>query len=1690
MFRKESNIKRIITISLIFCLVFSNTIILFQSTSLAENNEIGKQNTESTLKNINYDAKFVKGEEEKGYECEESIQEENLKLKINLEIKKEGYLKNSKILIESENGLSFEILEQNEEKYKTNGNIIELTNISAGEKVEIILPIKYKQREDIENLNKKINVKLIGTYVNKTGNEDNVYENTILKLIWNTKTEFKLATTLKKYIPYESREKKGVIVETTVKSVIPEKNNFVNKEEIEIEAIKIEGHEIENINITSKTGLADTDWNYNKETGKINIKVQKQSENIKSEEYLITYIFSGQKEIELPFKTTSKMNGTIFMFGTNEESKTEIEQEYEITEKMGDIITIETITPENIKIGNLLANKISQEKTYKLNYDIDIISDISSKDLVEAFEIEDNGEEFENETEKFETNTSYYKSIKIKKENFENILGQEGKIQILNNNQETISEINRNSRIDENENYIINLEKQENKIKIKTSKPIAEGILKITTNKEIIDSEYTIEQLKTFSNINTKYTGNIIYDENIKNEIAKIENKINLEKPETKADISISRNTLSTITEKNEVEMTIKLNNTNENIDLYKNPKFNIIFPEYIENVEITNLAIANAEEIFKIKENNLYINEQGKISLNIELEGTQKQYNSNNLTNGSNIIINANIKLNIYAPSKQEKIILQYSNENASKYQNEVNGIGYSEAEIEYKAPVGVVSINKISNYNKNGSSILSVEQGKVTDKIEIFDEAKISTMDILVMNNKENKTSDIKILGRIPFKGNKDVKTGEDLGTTVDTNIINEISEDMTNKVKSKIYYSENGNATQELEKTENQWKAEVSDFSKIKSYLIIPENYEMNPGEILKYTYQYKIPENLEHNNNIYGSFETTYKNLSEIGTIEESSKPDIVGLTTGIGPQINIKTTTNVKEKAKEYEKVKYTISIENTGSETAENVVVNTNVPAGTTVATYSATNTVEESKGWSLKEDRQLKTTIETINPGETKKIEFFLQMNKLPNIEEYYSNTKGFAKNEDGTYSINVEYTDENGERQYKEEKISGIPEVKIVCESTITAKDLAKEIKTKDSGIIIEKSKIVAEETISSEESIAKVNETIESNIKIRNNSKETMNKIIVTKVLPEGLKYSESYIRGYETDGITIKKINSSNYDSQSRTITWEIEELKPGKTATIIGKLVIGEMKDNIYKDTISSITTVKANEEEYQAGQVDILVGRPNLEINQTSNKTNQYVKVGDEIEYTFNIKNTGATRANNVIFKDNLPKEVKINKLVYKVDGIEVSKVVTQNEDATVYTSILPENELQVKINGKIGDIDNKQKIIENEAEIKSETTEKTNSNKVINVIEKTKQTNQNTSNNNEKQNEKQNNNNNEEIKTKYEITGNVWLDKNKNGSRDSGEEKVSGIEVKLLNSITGEQIEKTVTSQDGEYKFANLENGAYIAIFYYDNSKYALTDYKKQGIEENKNSDAIATIEENRNIATTDIIKINNGSISNIDMGLIEAKIFDLSLNKAITKVTSQTSNGTKTYDFNYTDLAKIDINGKYLNGAKVLVEYTFTVKNEGELEGYAKKIVDYMPKELEFSTELNKNWYKGNDGNLYNDELSNKPISSGKTQEIKLVLTKNMTENNTGIINNQAEIVESYNKAGIADYDSETNNKEQKEDDMSSADLIIGVKTGESLIYISVLIVILIIVILTAIIIKKNKLILKIKLKFGKEE
>ena len=78
-------------------------------------------------------------------------------------------------------------------------------------------------------------------------------------------------------------------------------------------------------------------------------------------------------------------------------------------------------------------------------------------------------------------------------------------------------------------------------------------------------------------------------------------------------------------------------------------------------------------------------------------------------------------------------------------------------------------------------------------------------------------------------------------------------------------------------------------------------------------------------------------------------------------------------------------------------------------------------------------------------------------------------------------------------------------------------------------------------------------------------------------------------------------------------------------------------------------------------------------------------------------------------------------------------------------------------------------------------------------------------------------------------------------------------------------------------------------------------------------------------------------------------------------------------------------------------------------------------------------------------------NTSLENEIINPGESKELKLILTKKVGEDVIDTITNKAEITESYNDQGLLD---ETSNEDQEK---SSANVIVGIKTGGPVTYIT---------------------------------
>ena len=78
-------------------------------------------------------------------------------------------------------------------------------------------------------------------------------------------------------------------------------------------------------------------------------------------------------------------------------------------------------------------------------------------------------------------------------------------------------------------------------------------------------------------------------------------------------------------------------------------------------------------------------------------------------------------------------------------------------------------------------------------------------------------------------------------------------------------------------------------------------------------------------------------------------------------------------------------------------------------------------------------------------------------------------------------------------------------------------------------------------------------------------------------------------------------------------------------------------------------------------------------------------------------------------------------------------------------------------------------------------------------------------------------------------------------------------------------------------------------------------------------------------------------------------------------------------------------------------------------------------------------------------------------------------------------GTYSNLAEIKESYNELGIQDINSKEGNKKEGENDISTASIIISIRTGQSILYITLIISCILIIAVGIVFIKKKVLSVK---------
>lgn len=1710
---KTSLFYKFIIIALIISLTLSN----FFTVAVYATTEILDSQTEETInKNVKFDTYFDEGNGNTHYLiCDVKTQNESMKMNLSVLT---GYLKQAQIEISNPNYNITNIVDTSQKVQKAENNKIELKQIDAGENIELGLKIESAITNSIKlsDISKDSKIILTAIYVDEKGKEIEINKEVVLNISWTSTHETEINSELVKYTNFIKDNKEKVLVQVLTEiGLKPSANKLPIKEtNIDVTIPNLAGVQPEEIKVIAKNtigtngqeeGIAEIPQsNIKTDTvnGIISVKIEnKENEDViwngqGKDQLLFTYIYN-KEDIKTDFtKMVSKINAEITTYSGKDvnKSNSELSVEYDLNTVVGNVISLNlTSDKEEINKGKIYANIDSKEKQYETTYNISVLAEVSYKDIASELKIEDVSTYFVDEKdnqyllENSEELYSYYKTTTISKSNFEKVLGENGEIKIADQNGKVIAIINKTLETDEDGNYVVKYATKYSKLIITTTKPVAEGELVINNEKAISkDLTYTKAQTRKFTNLVSNFQ--ISQKEN--DEYLNLENKlisIPLTETNTNANLILSTDILSTIVNNENVEIKIELDNARENTDLYKNGILKIEFPEYIEDVVINTANILYAEGItakFVTKQI-----ENGKIVIYVELEGTQARFSTGSVTNGTNIILNVDIKTKLLTPSTQDVIKMYYKHDNATSYTkiDEQTKMGYTDTKISFAAPVGMLAVSRISGYEETGKSIISVNQGTVIDKIQMDSTAKNATMELMLINNTGNTCDTVSAIGRIPFEGNKKIGTNEDLKTTVNTNMIQGIVVQGEEAEYAKVYYSSNGEATEDLTDSNNMWTLTPTDFRTIKSYMIVFENYEFKHGETINMFYNFIVPEMIDLNNSLFGTFGASYEKQTEVGTQVENITADTVGLTTGTGPVMEIEHKVSVGETGtiQEGQIIKYTFSLKNAGTSDIENLKIKDLLPEYTTYAEYQEPGALQGTEGKFVYPETKidsetgkqyLEWEIGTVKPEEMVTKEIFVKVNNLPSLFDYYEGNENLMYDEE-TEKYYLVTIDEQANDIIKEE-LTGIPEIKIYNTMILSATDLEQKISKSSENKIEEVHFVVNEKSSIAPSIYLREKEELTYTITVKNNMEEAVKNIQVDKIIPEGIDYLESVATRYNSETGKNEEIGNATYNSETRLMTITLPILDTQETATIKVNVMTSNLISGVYEKTINTSTSVYTDTiSKHITTEVSNTIAKPKLTIEQTDNIGGEYLSEGNRVTFILNLKNEGKISTDIINIESEISDKYEVVEASYVIDGEESTLSIYDNK-LVFKPNLEPDATAILKLTVAAAELPNS--VEEATAESLFTVTGDYIGELKSNVIKKTieQSTEPNKPENDDKPNTDKPNtdqpgdntpdtpNKPEEIKT-YKIKGTAWLDKNSNGERENEEKLFAGIKVTLINAKTGDIIidrttgsaKETITSEVGTYEFDNLVQGEYIVVFYHDSSIYGLSEYEKSGVNTELNSDVILTrLKENGKdveVAVTNTLKITTNSISGIDLGLVINKTADLRLDKYISQITVQNKEGVKTYNYNETTLAKVDIKSKYLAGSVVVVEYAIIVKNEGNLPTYAKQIVDYMPTDFKFNSDLNSNWYAGNDGNLYSTELANTIINPGESKTITLILTKTMTADNTALSNNRAEIYEQYNELGLDDIDSTPNNQAQGEDDMGAANVIISPATGSEITY-----------------------------------
>lgn len=1481
-----------------------------------------------------------------------------------------------------------------------------IDQINAGETKELDFKIVARNDDQfkLDLLNMESKIKLTGTYSNDNKTEEVNKEKTVsvkwnAQELYNMDDETRKATKVleneiitNKTYTIDGEEKR--VVQVKIKSGIKdniypiektqitanllesgkmEEGKFVAENELKAEKVEVVAYSTKATN--GKDGSANFgkteenklgSWEYDSESGKITITVNnsKDENNCVAwaknavDEFVITYIYNEESVKNVnAFRTVVESN--LKLYTDEGEHKKTVRYWVTNTEKAMpielNIQAPESLSKRNIQKGESFAEAWTLNiSNTQIGGDILAVSKIDKLNIADSEDIKP---------------VTHYNATYINKEDFINILGENGEIVILNMaTGEELGKITKESTIENNDKILgISYSENASQIGVQISKPVKAGKLSIASRKtlNISSVEEYVSKIDKIDSLTINAIAGIqkAGEEDFIYSTETISKQISLVSPKSNAELGINlgkdKETLP-VGEENKVDFTVTLHTSKETDKLFNNPTVQIELPEQVKEASIVEntegISNANGLELNGITINNNIIE--------VKLTGNQGEYVDYN-GQDTTITFSANLKTPELQPTTTGDIKLTV-----------VNGEEKIEdsKQVTFSAEKGIILANSISNYNGEEPEILAIKENSKTGLLS-EEKSAIAQVKGTIINNTEKDVENVVVVGNF---------AGE--GSTITPILKEQIA--VENAI---VEYSADG-------QTWEAYNAEKA--STYKNYKITFA--KLTDKSITTFTYKIEIPENLGANK----SMNSTYAIKIE----DKAQKAAAITLETPQKIEIEVSAKA-ISDTVYEEQEITFTVDVTNKSNVTAKNVSIEASLPEELGLVSKPENFDIEAGKTVT----KTITSKVKAL-PEETKQKDITTTIKAIPNGKEDQAKTvevKNVVKQAlikatiEDAYSDGAEFIYEGGQLGYK---------------TTIT------------------------------------------------NVSDETLTNVVITSKLPEGTKLNTKEIGVYkyeateDPDMMKVEKIDIDIKESEKNgSIIYIIPKLEKGQTINIEIKMKADKLDKNVYEKEISYNEVISINEMEDYTLRKDDIVIKPNYEIsfsseNLTDSSRNTYVNPGDEISYTLNIKN-----------KTRFTQDIEIN--ISEITGLKqltkVEEAISIGNSYAIKKEIKPEETYRLDIKGIANDAKEEDSIINFKAIISQIIQDREGISETREIVLKEETTEYRIKGTKTDEPDKPVDPDKPDTPTDktYSISGTAWLDENEDGIKDEKEKLLKGILVKIkqinkdnvaeyLKGEDGKEI-TAITDNDGKYEFKELKAGKYIIEFEYNTKTYKLTPVT------NKDSVPTAPTTSEGTTVKTDTLDVINENIENINIGLVLNSKFDLELNKYITKVTVQNNSGTTEYNYKNEQLAKVEIKAKQMASSTVLVEYQIEVKNNGAVPGTATVIADYLPKGLKFNSEMNTNWYQGTDGNLYTEELKDIMLEPGESKQVKLVLTKAMTSNSTGTFTNAAEIYEDKNDFGLVDTNSTPANKEQKENDYSTAELIISTATGSPMMYIGIIII-----------------------------